>query len=237
MERHSNSIRNIRSILLIDDDVELCSLLAALFSANGFSVDIANDGGSGLAKALGASYDVILLDMMLPVLDGLQVLEHLRRRSSTPLIMLTARTGRQDRIGGLELGADYYVSKPFDPDELLATVGAVLRRSAQTIASAAPVVEVGELQLNPRTREVWKGTLRIELTSAEFDILDILMRSAGRVVSRDELSAILFHRRSTPFEHSLEVHISHLRKKLDHEQSLIRTVRGVGYLFVLTEES
>ena len=236
MERHSNSIRNIRSILLIDDDVELCSLLAAFFSANGFSVDIANDGGSGLAKALGASYDVILLDMMLPVLDGLQVLEHLRRRSSTPLIMLTARTGRQDRIGGLELGADYYVSKPFDPDELLATVGAVLRRSAQTIASAAPVVEVGELQLNPRTREVWKGTLRIELTSAEFDILDILMRSAGRVVSRDELSAILFHRRSTPFEHSLEVHISHLRKKLDHEQLLIRTVRGVGYLFAFTEE-
>ena len=154
------------------------------------------------------------------------------------MILLTARSERQDRIAGLESGADYYVCKPFDPDELLATVRAVLRRAIQTLATQAPTVEVGEIRLNARMREVWKGSDRIEVTSAEFDILDILMRSAGRIVSRDELAAVLYHRKSTPFEHSLEVHISHLRRKLETgERLLIRTVRGVGYLLVRPGEN
>jgi two-component system response regulator CpxR len=231
MERTQISRRKGGSILMVDDDVELCTMMTQLFEDNDFRFEVAHDGSAGLAKALEGKHDLILLDVMLPRLDGFHVLQHLRRRAMTPVILLTARSERQDRIAGLESGADYYVCKPFDPDELLATVRAVLRRAGQTLATKAPAVEVGEIKLNSRTREVSKGSDRIEVTSAEFDILDILMRSAGRVVSRDELAAVLYHRKSTPFEHSLEVHISHLRRKLETgERLLIRTVRGVGYL-------
>lgn len=231
----SNLKRSRRSILMIDDDIELCNLLVALFAANGFRLETANDGSVGLAKAFEGKYDLILLDVMMPILDGFHVLQHVRRRTSTPVVLLTARSEREDRIRGLESGADYYVSKPFDPDELLATVRAVLRRSGEMLAATTYLVEVGDIRLSTNTRQVWKGKRRVDVTSAEFDILDILMRSAGRIVSRDELAAVLHHRKSTPFEHSLEVHISHLRKKLEDERLLIRTVRGVGYLFVLEE--
>jgi DNA-binding response OmpR family regulator len=238
MERTQTSPRKSGgSILMIDDDVELCAMMAQFLADNDFRLETAHDGSAGLAKALEGKHDLVLLDVMLPRLDGFHVLQHLRRRTVTPVILLTARSERQDRIAGLESGADYYVCKPFDPDELLATVRAVLRRAGQTFAAKTPVIQVGEIKLNSRTREVWKGNDRIEVTSAEFDIVDILMRSAGRVVSRDELAAVLYHRKSTPFEHSLEVHISHLRRKLETgERLLIRTVRGVGYLLVPPEE-
>ncbi len=232
MPEESKRKANGRSILMIDDDVELCHLMVSLFQINGYRLDTANDGSAGLAKALRSKYDLILLDIMMPVLDGFHVLHHLRRRTSTPIVLLTARNAKEDRIRGLESGADYYVSKPFDPDELLATLRAVLRRTGDLRASRPPFIQAGNIKLNSDTREVWKGKVPIELTSMEFDILEILMRSSGRIVSRDELSAVLNHRKSTPFEHALEVHVSHLRKKLEtDDRILIRTVRGAGYLF------
>lgn len=206
------------------------------FETHNFHLDAVHDGGTGLARALDGSYSMVLLDVMLPVCDGFQVLKQLRRRSSVPVILLTARSDQQDRVAGLEGGADDYLPKPFGPQELLARVRAVLRRTEQT-HSGAPVLEVGEILLNKQTRTVLKGDRPVELTTFEFDILDVLMRSAGRVISRDEIAAALYHRESTPFERAIDVHVSHLRKKLEANESvLIRTVRGVGYLFVSEKE-
>lgn len=226
-----------KSLLLIDDDSELCSLMVDFFTQHGFVVELAHDGRSGLAKALEGQYDLILLDVMMPVLDGFEVLAQLRRRSTTPVIMLTARTSQEDRIAGLESGADDYLPKPFGPAELLARIRAVLRRAAPAPAGANPLVEMGPVRLNARTREVWVEGERTNVTSIEFEILDFLVRSAGRVVSRDELSAVLYQREASPFDRSLDVHVSHLRRKIEGEKrKLIRTVRGVGYLFAVGDE-
>jgi two-component system response regulator CpxR len=146
--------------------------------------------------------------------------------------MLTARTEQQDRIAGLDAGADDYLPKPFGPEELLARIRAVLRRAGHTGSVKSSVVEAAGLRLNSQTREVWLDDEPVELTSIEFDILDLLVRSSGRIVSRDELTAALYQRESTPYERSLDVHMSHVRKKLERgDRALIRTVRGVGYLF------
>ena len=169
---------------------------------------------------------------MLPLLNGFEVLEQVRRRSAVPVIMLTARTEQQDRVQGLNAGADDYLPKPFGPDELLARMKAVLRRSQAAPQVAANTVQSGGLSVNPQRREVRQGERVLDLTTIEFDILDYLIRSAGRVVSRDELSTVLYQRQATPYERGLDVHISHLRKKLELDgRSVIRTVRGVGYLF------
>src|SRR5207244_4383971 len=171
-----------------------------------------------------------------PGLDGFEILHQLRRRSPVPVIMLTARIAQADRIAGLEAGADDYLPKPFGPEELLARIRAVLQRARQMPASPEQV-EINGVRLNPATREVWRGAARVDVTSAEFDVLDVLMRSAGRVVSRDQLAAVLYQREATPFERSVDVHVSHLRKKLEmKDRELIRTVRGVGYLFCAETE-
>ena len=224
------------SILLIDDDVQLCGLLTKFFSAHGFRIDPVHDGGTGLAMAQQREHDIVLLDIMLPVLDGLEVLTHLRKRATVPVIMLTARSADDDRIAGLEAGADDYILKPFNPNELLARVRAVLRRSRR-VSTSASVLEVGEFRLNSETRQTWKSGLPIELTVSEFDIFEALMKSEGRPVSRDELAAVLYGRESTPLERSIDVHISNLRKKLEggNKTALIRSVRGVGYVFVPAE--
>jgi len=202
------------------------------FTQHGFRIEAVHDGRSGLAHALEGAYDLILLDVMLPVLDGFEVLRQLRKRVATPVIMLTARTAQTDRIAGLNAGADDYLPKPFGPEELLARMRAVLRRTGKSEQAGPQMVEAGGVRLNPRTREVWCEDQPVEVTSIEFDILEILVRAAGRAVSRDELAAVLYQRRATPYERSLDVHVSHLRKKLEHnERALIRTVRGVGYLF------
>jgi two-component system response regulator CpxR len=169
---------------------------------------------------------------MLPVLDGFELLRQLRKRIATPVIMLTARTSQDDRIAGLNSGADDYLPKPFGPEELLARIRAVLRRTGHTDTAPPQIIEAGDLRLNPAAREVWRQNELVEVTSIEFDILEVLARSAGRTVTRDELTAVLYQRRATPYERSLDVHISHLRKKLERdERSLIRTIRGVGYQF------
>jgi len=234
-QAHSNVKEQSRSILLIDDDAALCTLMAEFFAEHDFRIDAVHDGASGLACAILGKHDLVLLDVMLPVVDGFQVLQRLRQRAAIPVIMLTARGAQQDRIAGLDAGADDYIAKPFAPHELLARVRAVLRRMGAT--RAAGQVTVGDIELNTRTREVRRANVPVTVTSFEFDILDILMRSAGHVVSRDELATVLYNREATPFERSIDVHISHLRRKLEiGNRTLIRTVRGVGYLFVAADD-
>jgi two-component system response regulator CpxR len=221
-----------KSILLIEDDTELTLLMTDYFAQHGFAVEAVHDGRTGLTRALEGSFDLIILDVMLPVLDGFELLRQLRKRISTPVIMLTARTSQDDRIAGLNSGADDYLPKPFGPEELLARIRAVLRRTGHTESVPPQIIEAGDIRVNASTREVWRQNELVEITSIEFDILEVLARSAGRTVTRDELTTVLYQRRATPYERSLDVHISHLRKKLERdERSLIRTIRGVGYQF------
>jgi two-component system response regulator CpxR len=219
------------SLLLVDDDVELCGMMSEFFAQEGHRLECIYNGREGLAAALNGSYDLVILDVMLPILDGFELLQRLRRRKDLPVIMLTARVQQQDRIRGLDAGADDYLPKPFDPDELLARVRAVLRRSESLARAEAEVIVIGNIRVSPTTREAWLDDRLVDLTAAEFDLLEMLMRSAGRVVSRDEITAALFEREATPYDRFLDVHISHLRKKLEGGRGLIRTVRGVGYVF------
>jgi two-component system response regulator CpxR len=206
-------------------------MMKEFFAEAGHRLDCAYNGQDGLARALNGPYDLAILDVMLPVFDGLTLLQQLRRRKDLPVIMLTARVQQHDRILGLNAGADDYLPKPFDPDELLARIGAVLRRTDAAKRKGDAVLTVGDIKLNPTTREARIGGSPVELTEVEFDLLEMLMRSAGRIVSRDEITLALFEREATPYDRFLDVHISHLRKKLDGGRKLIRAVRGVGYVF------
>ena len=219
------------SLLLVDDDRELCGMMKEFFAEAGHRLDCAYDGRIGLASALNGAYDLAILDVMLPAFDGLTLLQQLRRRKDLPVIMLTARVQQRDRILGLNAGADDYLPKPFDPDELLARVRAVLRRSDAAHRQSGRVVTIGDIQVNTTTREAWVAGSAVELTEVEFDLLEMLMRSAGRVVSREEITTALFEREATPYDRFLDVHVSHLRKKLEGGRKLIRAVRGVGYVF------
>jgi len=219
------------SLLLVDDDVELCGMMSEFFAQEGHRLECIYNGREGLTAALNGMYDLVILDVMLPIVDGFEVLQRLRRRKDLPVIMLTARVQQQDRIRGLDAGADDYLPKPFDPDELLARIRAVLRRSESMARTEAEEIVIGNIRMRPTTREAWLNDQLLDLTAAEFDLLEMLMRSAGRVVSRDEITAALFEREATPYDRFLDVHISHLRKKLEGGRGLIRTVRGVGYVF------
>jgi len=223
-------------ILLIDDDVELCSLLEELFKRESFEVQMEHDGGRGLERALSGQFDLIVLDVMLPGLDGFEVLRQVRRSSLVPVLMLTARGEDVDRIIGLELGADDYLPKPFNPRELTARIRAILRRLETRPTGDSRWIEVNGVTLDPGSREVFKDGKKVEMTTLEFDILEMLMRSAGRVLSRDALMEHLYNRKATAFDRSIDMHISHLRKKLEHGDALIKTIRGVGYQFCRTPE-
>jgi len=217
------------SLLLVDDDKELCGMMKEFFAGAGHRLDCEYDGSRGLACAASGTYDLVILDVMLPVIDGFGVLQQLRRRKDVPVILLTARVQHHDRILGLNAGADDYLPKPFDPDELLAQIRAVLRRT--NAAKGIRDVTIGDIRINATKREVWIAGSPADLTEMEFDLLEILMRSAGRVNSRDELTLALFERKASPYDRILDVHISHLRKKLEGGRSMIRTIRGVGYVF------
>lgn len=221
------------TLLLVDDDAELCNMMKEFFAENGYGLETVHNGRDGLMRAVDDRYDLVILDVMLPTINGFTVLHQLRRRRDVPVIMLTARTGPQDRVQGLEGGADDYLPKPFDPDELLARVRAVLRRSGKLAIAGSS--QIGGLRINSQTREVWKGSQLIELTSVEFDILDLLVRSAGRVLARDEITAAILDREASPYDRSLDVHISHLRKKLEDRGNHIQTIRGVGYVFTRSQ--
>jgi two-component system, OmpR family, response regulator CpxR len=206
------------------------------FALHGIDLEFRHDGQAGLACALDHEFSLIILDVMLPTLDGFEVLRQLRKRSNAPVIMLTARTAHKDRIAGLNSGADDYLPKPFDPGELLARVRAVLRRG-RNAEHASLLTASGAITLDPATREARYFGRALDLTSIEFDILDLLVRSAGRIVSRDELTAAVFQRRSSPYERSLDVHVSHVRKKLGDGPASIRPIRGVGYLFTAGQDA
>jgi len=217
-------------ILIVDDDEELSSLLTELLTREGFRVDTQNDGRRGLAAALNGGYDLMVLDVMLPGLDGFEILRRVRREARLPVLMLTARGEDEDRIVGLDLGADDYLSKPFNTRELVARIRAIMRRLEQRHPGGK--LEINGIAIDPGTRVVLRDGDPVEATTFEFDILETLMRSAGRVVSRDELMEELYGRKATPFDRSVDMHISHLRKKLEGDKPLIKTVRGVGYQFV-----
>jgi DNA-binding response OmpR family regulator len=225
-------------ILIIDDDVELCSLVTEYLAAEGFKVEAVHDGKRGLERALGGPQSLVVLDVMLPGLNGLDVLRRIRGTSKIPVLLLTARGEDVDRIVGLEIGADDYLPKPFNPRELLARIRAILRRTrVAPRAEAIPdMVRVGDIELDPATRTVRQKGASIELTSVEFNLLEVLLREAGRVVAREQLVDTVLSRKFSPFDRSIDMHISKVRKKLgdsDNGAELIKTVRGVGYIFTL----
>ena len=220
---------------MIDDDAELCSLLVEFLSREGFSIECEHDGTRALDRALHGGFDLVILDVMLPGLDGFEVLRRLRAESRVPVLMLTARGEDRDRISGLEMGADDYLPKPFNPHELAARIRAILRRLERPPSPEGPL-EINGVRIDPGTRDVSANGRKIEVTTFEFDILEWLMRSAGKVVSRDDLMEHLYNRKATAFDRSVDMHISHLRKKLETGRPIIKTIRGVGYQFCRTPD-
>ena len=208
------------SVLLIDDDVELCELMREFFARGPSGSTRSTTAVVVWPKRSEAAYDLILLDVMLPGLDGFELLRQVRRRSHVPIIMLTARTTKDDRVAGLDAGADDYLPKPFDPDELTARIRAVPARGSIHGPRARGAGDQW-CQAISGSREAWSDGRPLELTTIEFDILDLIARSAGRVVSRHELSAAIHQRPASPLDRSLDVHVSHLRKKLGRSGGLI----------------
>ena len=223
-------------ILIIDDDTELCDLVTEYLEPDGFAVEAVNNPELGLARGLAGEHSLIVLDVMMPGLNGFEVLRRLRTNSRLPVLMLTARGSDVDRIVGLELGADDYLPKPFNPRELVARIRAILRRTTpannETFSSGRTVV--GEVELDAGARIVRCAGEKIELTSAEFDLLVILLQTAGNVISREDLSQAVLGREFNPLDRSIDTHISNLRKKLGVDSNgleRIKSVRGVGYIY------
>lgn len=230
-------------ILVIDDDVELCGLVTEFLGPEGFQVEAVHDGKSGLDRATTGDYLLIVLDVMLPGMNGFDVLRRIRDKSKVPVLLLTARGEDVDRIVGLEIGADDYLPKPFNPRELVARIRAVLRRSGVGSNAGAEVpepVRIGEVELDPATRVVRYKGKPLDLTSVEFNLLEVLLREAGRVVTRERLVDAVLNRKFSPFDRSIDMHVSKLRKKLgdsDNSADHIKTVRGVGYIFARPREA
>lgn len=221
-------------VLLVDDDIELTTMLTQYLRAEGFDVDVANDGESGSRQARGGHVEIVVLDVMMPGLSGIEALGKIRQTSSVPVLMLTARGDDIDRIAGLNLGADDYVSKPCTPGELVARLRAILRRTQPTTGgtAAATSIRAGQLELWPGGRRVrWQGQA-LELTGTEFSLLEVLARQVGHLVSKDDISRQAFGRPLAPFDRRIDVHISSIRQKLGTRadgQSWIQGVRGMGY--------
>lgn len=220
-------------ILIVDDDVELGSLLSDYLTSEGFEIELAHDGELGLMRARSGEHVLVVLDVMLPKRSGLEVLRALRESSRIPVLMLTARGDDVDRIVGLEMGADDYLGKPFNPRELAARLRAIQRRVGEGSKPPREVLEVGDVVLDVGARSVKRSGLEIALTTAEFALLELLLRWAGRVVSRDAIAEGVLGRRLSPFDRSVDVHVSNLRKKLDPSgtDDRIKTVRGSGYVY------
>jgi two-component system response regulator CpxR len=225
-------------VLIVDDDVELCRLLAERLGTEGFVIEAVHDGPRGLECALSGDYSLVVLDLMLPGLTGLDLLRRLRAHSPVPVLILTARGEDVERILGLEIGADDYMPKPFNPRELIARIRAILRRTARVVTSAGALV-VGDLRLDPAAREAWLNDAKLDLTSVEFTLLEVLLREAGSVLTREHLTETVLGRKLGPFDRVIDVHISNVRRKLGPAQGgeRIKAVRGSGYLFVARSEA
>jgi two-component system, OmpR family, response regulator CpxR len=225
-------------ILIIDDDEELCELVAEYLTVEGFETKAVHDGKTGLETALAGEYDMAVLDVMLPKMNGFDVLRSLRASSKLPVLMLTARGDDMERIVGLEIGADDYLAKPFNPRELVARLRAILRRTepTETGDKASDKVSVGDLELSRSSRTAWIEGKEVPLTSVEFDLLANLAGDAGTVVRKDDLSEAVLERKLSPYDRSLDMHISNLRKKLGSRpdgSDRIKTIRSVGYIYTV----
>jgi DNA-binding response OmpR family regulator len=219
------------SVLVVEDANDVLRVLSRTLTDNGYGVLTATDGESGLAVAIDKAPDLVILDIGLPKLDGYGVARELRARGFTnPVLMLTARDAISDRVEGLDAGADDYLAKPFDYDELLARVRALLRRSA--LRSHQAMLRVGDLVIDPFSRDVRRGEREITLTQKEYALLECLARHAGRAVSREQISQQVWKQELDPTTNIVDVYINYLRKKIDHEgeRPLVQTVRGVGYV-------
>lgn len=226
-------------ILLIDDDLDLCELLAKYLRSEGFEIEMVHNGNVGVERALSGDYTLVVLDVMLPGLNGFDALSSIRSKSRVPVLMLTARGDDVDRIVGLEMGADDYLPKPFNPRELIARIRAILRRARpetdETLTPASPErFSVGDVELDKGTRIVTRSGEQLALTTVEFDLLEALMRSAGHIVTREELVKSILGRNFSPSDRSIDTHVSNLRKKLGHYTDgieRIKTIRAVGYIY------
>jgi DNA-binding response OmpR family regulator len=216
----------------------LCRLLAERLSSEDFSIETIHHGQRGLERVLSQDYALVILDLMLPGMKGLDVLRHVRERSAVPVLILTARGEDVDRILGLEIGADDYLPKPFNPRELIARIHAILRRTHYSRKGTAPLV-VDDVRLDRTAREAWVNKKRIDLTSAEFSLLETLLDHAGQVVTREHLTEVVLGRKLGPFDRVIDVHVSNVRRKLIHASDAgerIKAIRGSGYLFVVRSE-
>ncbi|MGI9102066.1 MAG: response regulator [Terriglobales bacterium] len=226
-------------VLIVDDDVELCELVTEYLTPEAFEVEVVHNGVDGLKRALSGEHAIVILDVMLPGMNGLEVLRRLRAESRVPVLILTARGDDVDRIVGLEIGADDYLPKPFNPRELVARTRAILRRTLQPAAPPLEKIAVGDVELDPAARVVRRGGEAVELTSVEFGMLEALMRAAGQVVTRESLAQSVLGRRFMPYDRSIDMHVSKLRKKLgdpSEDSERIKTIRGVGYVFTRPSE-
>lgn len=233
-------------ILIIDDDVALCELVTEYLEPLGFQIESVHRGDAGAERAIAGKYSLVVLDVMLPGLNGFEVLRRIRAESKVPVLMLTARGDDVDRIVGLEIGADDYLPKPFNPRELVARIRAILRRTRSDKPGepgepgAAKKLSIGDVELDSGTRAVYRAGQNVELTAVEFDLLEKLLRAAGQIITREELSKEVLGRSSSPFDRSIDMHISNLRKKLGHQfgaTERIKTVRGVGYIYAQASAS
>jgi DNA-binding response OmpR family regulator len=221
----------MNSLLIVDDDVELCALLTERLAEDGFDLSTAHNGVDGLELASSGSYSLVILDVMLPRMGGIDVLKQLRARSSVPVLMLTARGDDIDRIIGLEVGADDYLPKPFNPRELVARIKAILRRMEERRTDLEKFT-AGDILIDTSLREAYVGDRSLQLTTIEFALLEVLVRNPGRALSREYLTDIALGRRLGAFDRTIDVHISNLRRKLDERRGIqrIKTIRGSGYL-------
>ena len=231
----------MNKLLLIDDDKELSQLLSEYLTTEGFDVSVAYDGDAGIQLATREQFSAIILDVMLPIYNGFEVLKILRKTHQTPVLMLTAKGDTIDRVIGLEIGADDYLPKPCDPRELVARIRAILRRSSTNESSQAKLEKIssGALVLHLGSRHVTWAESEIILTGTEFSVLEILVRQAGQVISKDEMTEQALNRKLTPYDRSIDVHVSNIRKKLTAagaNKELIINVRGAGYMLTLHEE-
>ncbi|MEO5367854.1 MAG: response regulator transcription factor [Magnetococcus sp. WYHC-3] len=235
---HFNQRHAMPRILLVDDDRELCSMLGEYLAGEGFTCSMAYDGLSGLQRALEASWDALVVDVMMPGMGGFELVKRLRERQRTPVLMLTARGEEVESILGLEIGADDYLTKPCNPRLLVARLRAVLRRSASPgVGQEQETLRCQDVTLQPGARKVTVAGHPVALTSAEFNLLHLLMSEAGRVVAKETLCQQGLGRRLTSYDRSVDLHISSLRRKLGHDAAgapRIHTVRGVGYLYAIS---
>ena len=227
----------MENILVIDDDVEMCGMLAEYLQSEGLQVETVHNGEHGLQRALSGEHSLILLDIMLPKLNGIEVLRRLRTESNARVLLLTARGEEVDRIIGLEVGADDYVPKPFSARELLARIRAILRRpetGPATNSRGLSRVVLGDVEMDKGTRTVRRAGSDVELTALEFNLLELLLRMAGQVVTRERVATAILGRQFSPFDRSIDVHVSKLRRKLGPQvsgQERIKSIRSVGYIY------